>query len=126
VPKTATRDEVEASTPKQKADEQIRAVLGDERFAEYKRSQDSYYTRLLAASERYGFEKDAAIKAYEMQKEMQRQQTQISRDMTLTPQQRSAAMNDLRSNHEKALAGVIGERPAKAMRNYSSAGVTIY
>ena len=95
---------------KKALDESVKAQLGDERYADYKRSEDFAYQAMYRAASREGLGKDAAIKAYDMKKAAEDQAAKIRADTNLTADQRTAALRGIRDETERSVKGVLGEK----------------
>lgn len=95
---------------KKALDESVKAQLGDERYADYKRSEDFAYQAMFRAASREGLGKDAAVKAYDMKKLAEDQATKIRTDKNLTADQRTAALRGIRDETERSVKGVLGEK----------------
>ena len=93
----------------QQAELQIKATLGEQRYADYQRSQDYNFRTLADIAQRYGLPKETAVKGYDIQKtaiaEIQRLQSQ-----PLSPEQRAQAMTAIKAETEAAFAQTLGER----------------
>lgn len=106
----------------QEANEKIRQALGEERFAEYQRSQDYNYRSLSNLGERYGLSKEAVLKAFEAQKEANDQIQKIRMDQTLSNEQRTDALRKAQAQSGEYLSGILGEKAygsfSRRSRNY--------
>ena len=95
---------------KKALDESVKAQLGDERYADYKRSEDFAYQAMFRAASREGLGKDVAVKAYDMKKFAEDQASKIRADQKLTADQRTAALRAIRDETERSVKGVLGEK----------------
>lgn len=91
-------------------DEQVKAQLGDDRYQDYKRSQDYAFQAMFRAADREGLGKDAAVKAYDMKKAAEDQAKQLRADKNLSADQRTAALRAIRDETERSVKGVFGEK----------------
>jgi len=91
-------------------DNNLKSVLGDQRYADYKREKDYEYQSIAKAAEKQGLPKEAGIKIYDMKAVAQEQAKAIRNDKTLTGAQRQAALAGIRTETEKALQEVFGEK----------------
>jgi hypothetical protein len=105
-----------------KLQDEIKAALGEERYAQYQKSSDYSYQTLSRLGERYGLAPDAIDEAYALQKQMNAaRQTAMVAD---SAEARSARLRKLGEEFEKKMAQVLGERASKALRrNYGDFGV---
>lgn len=104
-----------AEKEKQKAaekelDEQVKKLLGDTRYEEYKRAQDFNFQSIYRITERENLGKDAAIKVYEMKKVAEGQATALRTDKSLSDDARKAALAGIRTETEKGIKGVLGQK----------------
>ena len=95
---------------KKALDESVQTQLGDERYADYKRSEDYAYQAIFRAASREGLGKDAAVKAFDMKKVAEDQATKIRTDKNLTADQRTAALRGIRDETERSVKSVLGEK----------------
>ncbi len=107
----AKRKEVE-----QQLQEQVRGVLGDERFAEMERSKDPAYQNMLRAAQEAGIPSESLVQAYEAQKLMRDEVTRVVKDPNLSPEQRQQALMSMQAEGEKALQSILGEQAFEALR----------
>ncbi len=97
-------------------DKQIKELLGDERGADYQRSKDYGYQNLVQAGQFLGFDKAAAAKVVDMQKPAQEAANKVRSDTTLTPEERTAKLQAIRTEAERAIKEAIGEKGYKSYR----------
>ena len=95
---------------KKALEESVKAQLGDERYADYKRSEDFAYQAMFRAASREGLGKDAAVKAFNMKKAAEDQAGKIRSDKNLSSDQRTAALRGIRDETERSVKGVLGEK----------------
>lgn len=95
---------------KKALDEQVKAQLGDDRYQDYKRSEDYAFQAMYRAADREGLGKDAAVKAYDMKKAAEDQAKQIRADKNLSADQRTAALRAVRDETERSVKNVLGEK----------------
>ncbi len=95
---------------KKALDDDIKAQLGDARYAEFKRGEDYAFQAMYRAADREGLGKDAAVKAYDMKKAAEEQAKQIRTDKNLSADQRTAALRAVRDETERSVRGVFGEK----------------
>ncbi|TAL03691.1 MAG: hypothetical protein EPO07_05870 [Verrucomicrobia bacterium] len=115
---TGTKEEKEKRAAAEKEmKSQIKALLGDERYADYERAQDYAYQSIYRTTDRYGLGKDAANKVYDMKKAAEDEARKIRNDKTLDKDQRTAALAGIRAETEKSIQTVMGD---KAWSSYQS------
>ena len=98
-------------------DLQIQEVLGEERYADYKKSQDYSYRSLTQLSDRLGLEPGAADEIYGMQNDVQSAQNQILNDSQLNSEQRAAALREVISATEESVQAMLGEEGFNYYKN---------
>ena len=94
----------------QKLNDQIKAELGEERYAEYKRAQDYSFQTMYRAADRENLGKDVAIKAYDMKKVAEDQAKTVRADKSLSAEQRAAALQGIRAETENSIRAVFGDK----------------
>jgi hypothetical protein len=112
-------DADDAEKAKRKAAEkemndQLKGILGDERYAEYERSQDWNFQTLYRLTEKNGLEKEAANKVYDMKKVAEQEAKKIRDDKSLTPEQRTASLKAIRAETEASMGQVLGDKTYKS------------
>lgn len=90
--------------------DQVKALLGEERYAEYKRSLDFNFQAIYRVTERENLGKDAAVKVYDMKKVAEDQARALRNDKSLAEDARKAALAGIRAETEKSIRGVLGEK----------------
>jgi len=93
--------------------EQIRSVLGEERYAEYQRTRDPVYRSINSAGVEAGLPKDSILQAYAAQKALQEESQRILVDPNLTPEARTQALQDMQANAQKTMLDLLGPDLAK-------------
>lgn len=91
-------------------DEQIKALLGEERFALYKRSPDWNYRQLVRIAERQELPRENVDKVYDMKKEVEDSAAKIRSNSELTQAQKTEALKNLRADTEKGITDSLGEK----------------
>ncbi len=104
-----------AAAAKKETDAQIKTLLGDVRYADYERSQDYTYQGIYRVAERNGLAKEDAHKVYDMKKVAEDQAGKVRQDASLSSEQRTAALQGIRSETERGIRTVFGE---KAFNSY--------
>ena len=109
-----TPEEIKARQQKQKdLDAALAQALDADRLKEFKLGQNWEYQNLLEA----GVAKESVFKVADMKKEVETAANKLRQDKTLTPEERTAALQAIRAETEKALAETLGVRRAKAYAN---------
>jgi hypothetical protein len=109
--KHPSAEEMKARQEKQKElDVALASALGPERLKEYKLMEQWEYRNLFEA----GIAKESVLKVVDMKQQVEDAANKLRQDKTLTPEQRAEALKAIRSETEKSLAEILGERRAKA------------
>ena len=115
-----TEDKVERDKRKAAQDEmnkQLKSILGDDRYAEYERAQDWNYQNIYRIADRNGLGKDGANKVYDMKKVAEDEAKKIRDNKSLTSEQRTAALNGIRTETENSIHAVFGDKGWKSYEN---------
>ncbi|MCX6895818.1 MAG: hypothetical protein NTZ16_10045 [Verrucomicrobia bacterium] len=107
-------------------DTQIKATLGDQRYADYQREKDFEYQSIAKIAEKQGLPKEAGVKIYDMKAVAQEQAKAIRNDKTLTGEQRQTALAGIRAETEKAMQETLGEKGYNAYKKNAYWLNTIY
>ena len=106
-----TAGEIQMQVEKKKELEATLAQsLGPERMKEYKLLDDYAFQNLSQA----GVSMDSIMKVADMKQQAEKAAQQIQNNSSLTPDQRTAALKEIRAATQESLAGVLGHRQAKA------------
>ncbi len=92
-----------------KAEERLRETLGESRFAEYQRSQDSEFQQVSRIARDAGLSRDVAITAYEAQKGAQERIQREMQNPELTSQQRRAVREQIQAEVTERMKNQLGE-----------------
>lgn len=98
----------------QKSNEQLKTALGEERLAEYERSQDRTYDLLARLGSRYNLPQETVLQAYDLQKSFKSTQTGQKTDRAELQRQ----LND-------QLTAILGEQAARGYRRVNGGTVPI-
>jgi hypothetical protein len=94
--------------------EQLKAALGEKRFAEYMRVQDPDYNSLAAAARRFDLPQPAVEKAYAARDQAVAAAQRITSDANLTPEQRSAALAAVAEQTRAQVQSALGAEVSAA------------
>ncbi len=103
----------------EETDKQVKELLGNERFAEYKRDQDYSYKELVRLAERQGLPKETAANIYEMKKVAEDAVKKIQQYKSLTQVQRIEAWKAIQTETENSITENLG---AKGLKKYKNRG----
>ena len=96
-------------------DEQMRAALGEQRFGEYQRAQDSNYRNLVRVAERYNLPQETVIQAYDLEKSFASQPV-VFIDPNNPQNPPAVDRKENLSQLNEQLTAVLGDKAAKAYR----------
>ena len=91
-------DEVRANVAEKAEDainEELRKILGEDRFAEYQRAQDADYKMLAQFADRVEMPKDVINQVYDLKTRIEEQRDVIESDPNLTEEQKAIALGAL-------------------------------
>ncbi|MBA4150394.1 MAG: hypothetical protein H0X66_19965 [Verrucomicrobia bacterium] len=97
-------------------DEELKAMLGEKRFAEFKRASEPDYREAYKITQAYNLPDDAAVRAYEMNQELKAQKEVLRKNPSLTSEQRDALLQELQDATDDAAAELYGEKVARTLR----------
>lgn len=89
--------------------EQIKATLGEARYAEYERSQDFQFQQVHRVVERAGLDPRVAVEVYEMKQVAEAEANRIRMNAELEGSAKQAALQAVRQETERALQEKLGE-----------------
>jgi hypothetical protein len=113
------REDDLAHPPEQEVDAQVRSLIGDARFEEYKRAQDQSYKELTRLVSREELPPETAVTVYEMKRAAEDAALSVRRNDALTPEQRKEALRALRTETEASVSAQLGE---KGLKSYKRSG----
>jgi hypothetical protein len=93
----------------------IREALGEPRYAEYVRAQDSDYRELVRVASRFKLGPEVAAQLYSYKEPVEQERARVNSDPALTPEQKSAAFAAIESETQRAFKEALGD---KAFRHF--------
>ena len=108
------RSQLQAGTS---LENRLKGVLGDARYAEYARSQDSSYQAAYRIAEENGLNRDAANKIFEIKQAAEAQAAPVLQDYKLSRDERSAALNAIRAEADRAAHAVFSHDAIVALED---------
>ena len=110
-------------------DNNIKSILGEDRFREYKYDQDLTRSSLNDIVKEHNVPRQQAYKVFDIKSAAQEQATAIRRDTSLTAEQRQAALDAVQRETRSAVDGLLGPTAGEAyfskgswLRNLNKAG----
>ncbi len=116
-------DPGDESGPEQKwkdrvaVDEQIKSLLGDARYAEYKRASNPQYQQLYQLTQQFDLPAETAAAIFDRHQQMQNELRQYS---TLSPEQQQQQLQRMQGEMDSMLRDKLGD---KAYTAFQAAGV---
>jgi len=95
-------------------DNNIKGILGEDRFREYKYDQDYSRSSLRDVAKEYNVPKEQAYKVFDIKAAAQEQAAAVRKDKSLTPEQRQAALNGIQQETRNAVNGALGQTAGEA------------
>jgi len=102
--------------------EYVRSVVGDDRYAEYQRAQDPVYRTISEAGAEAGLSKESVVQVYQAQQQLQQDSQRILQDVTLSPEQRAQALNELGVQGQQQLQQILGDKGAQLLQRIPGMG----
>jgi hypothetical protein len=96
--------------------EQIKASLGEARYAEYQRAKDHNYQQLASLTDRLGLPKESAVTVYNLAKDIEKRSQQIRSDPKLKGDARNEALAKLAEEANATILKQLGDRGADAYK----------
>ncbi|MBI5773072.1 MAG: hypothetical protein HZA89_04925 [Verrucomicrobia bacterium] len=94
-------------------EQQIRAQLGEQRYAEFERGQDADFRELNATATRYQLPADVPATIYEIKLAVLDQRAKVLADPALTDEQRTATLKVIADETARTVQKALGEKAYK-------------
>ena len=104
----AAREQRQAAQAK--LDEQLRAVLGEERYHEYTLAQDDRYREMYDFTERNNLPRIAADALLDIRNTAEQARRELQNNKNLTPEQQVAARQQIQQTTDEMLAQTLGPK----------------
>ncbi|MFO1498328.1 MAG: hypothetical protein U1G07_08055 [Verrucomicrobiota bacterium] len=101
-------------------EDQIRSVLGDDRYAEFQRNKDPIYKTISQVGAEAGAPKESIVQAYQAQQQWQADSKRIMQDPNLTQEERMQSLQGIRTQAEQTMQQLFGDKGAKMMQRLPS------
>lgn len=92
-----------------RADEQIHALLGEERYAEYNRAGNQDYRNLQTAATRFNLPPQTVEQVYSLRNSVSAATQQVATNAGLTPDQKKAALTDIANQTRAQVRATLGQ-----------------
>jgi hypothetical protein len=97
---------------------QIKAALGDQRYAEYQRSSDSYYQETARLVARLELPSETANQVYAVQQDLQQRLRTVQTDRSLSFEERNTQLSALATEAQTKISATLGPRGFEAYKQY--------
>lgn len=97
----------------QRAQEQIKQLLGDTRYAEYQRVTDGRYDQTARLIERLELPEQTAVAVYEARREAEKLADRLRADTSASTEERAAALKIIRTEAENSVRRLVGDSAFK-------------
>jgi len=105
----------EQRAEKEKIDKQMKALLGENRFAEYERSKDGNFKNLSQLARRYDLPLQTISEVYEMERSTLKEVRALKKSNAAS-EEREEALETIRQQTERAMIAKLGARAAETYR----------
>ena len=109
--------------PEKEFASQLKSALGDQRYAEYQRSQNQDFKLLLRVVDRFGLPEDVAGQIFNLKQEAELQREQVLTNADFDSDQKTTFLQDLHDQTASALSGMMGDSAYSAYRDYSGSWI---
>jgi hypothetical protein len=99
-------------------DEQVKSVLGEARFREFKRASDPRFQEIYRVAGRYDLPRAVAERVYEIRDAAEQGANRLRANSRLGEDQRLAALEAIEHETERAIAQNLGENGMKTYKRY--------
>ncbi len=99
----------ERKLAQQKLDEQLKSVLGEERFRDYQMSQDDRFRDSFDFAQKYNLPREKAQTIYEVRVAVEQERQRIQNDANLSAAARAAALQEVSQSTQTALGQALGK-----------------
>lgn len=100
------------------SEEQIKSVLGAQRYVEYQRAKDDDFQQLYRVGRRYQMPEDVVVQAFEMRHSVLESAEQVRRDRSLSSEARQSVLRAIRQETTRTLEKTLGEEAARTYGEY--------
>ena len=107
-------DRAKRDAAQKELDQNVKNVLGEDRFREYKYDQDFSRSSLKDVVKEFNVPKDQAFKVFDIKAAAQEQAANIRKDTSLTREQREAALQAIQQETRNAVGQVLGSAAGDA------------
>jgi hypothetical protein len=94
----------------QAVEAEARALLGEQRYAEYQRARDYQFRTLTRLAQQNGLPSDTAVKAYDLQRVARDESAKLRSHPDLTAEQRNEMLRQMQSELDATMTQLLGQR----------------
>jgi hypothetical protein len=109
----------ESAETRAKVENDLQALLGQERWTEYKRASDHEFKAIDSVATKHDLGRPTAVQVYDIKGIAQAEARQVRANTQLSPDERAQALNAIRAETESAVKTVLGEA---AFNDYQKRG----
>jgi len=99
-------------------DEQLKGVLGEDRFGEFKRASDPRFQEIYRVAGRYDLPQSVAVRVYGIRDAAEQEANRLRQDTGLGGDQRQAALETIEQEAERAIAADFGANGLRTYKRY--------
>jgi hypothetical protein len=92
-------------------DEEIKQLLGADRFADFKRAQDGAFTQIYQVTKRLNLPKEVAVEVDDIRKAATAQLQSVEKNSSLAADQREEALRAIQEETQKTMEQTLGTKP---------------
>ncbi|MFN7139797.1 MAG: hypothetical protein ACK4UN_10700, partial [Limisphaerales bacterium] len=97
--------------------DQIKSLLGEDRYTDYTRAQDWNYQGLVKITDRNGLNRGVATEVFEMDKLSKEQIRTVQNDKSLDRAKRDELINAIKEETQTSIRNVLGDKAYEAYTN---------
>ena len=94
-------------------DSQLKSLLGEQRYQEYKLAQSGDYQDLYRVAQRYDLPKEVAKNVYDMRQAVEAERRKVEQNQNFTPDQKKEILQAMQQKTEQAVQEAMGEKGYK-------------
>jgi hypothetical protein len=98
--------------------QQEKSFLGEDRYAEFTRSEDGNFQQVYRVTERYNLPRDTAVKVYELQKSTTAQADQLRKATNLSDDERAELLSALQQETQRNVNATLGGNAAQTYQEH--------
>jgi hypothetical protein len=101
-----------------RVDEQVKGVLGEDRFGEFKRASDPQFQEIYRVAMRYNLPQTVAMRVYEIRNAAEHEANRLRKDAELGEDRRQAALETIEQETERAIGQHFGASGLKTYKRH--------